>query len=1020
MCVWRARLRAAITRRRVAEFIITPYHPPQVDAARFQCVVSSALISRLMSTFAACVFCLCADAGAQNRERSIDITGDRLSSFVIPIEPIRSDTQCRSLRAWSWTVDDTKRLFLRGDVKIHIGTYTFNAENAVVWINRIPSAEGLINQIAMYFDSVSDPTKQAGLGAGGNQLLVTASTRGEVTLDVALMQEGQPPHKAMLQQAEKRLAEYLKSLLAPPPALQNRPQLTVPQREPEFVPQPGGAVREPPAELPAAVATPHTQRRAPWLAGPQGSLRLSAQHLEITRGKEENIITAAGEIVVELSSDNHSEPQLTLAAERAVIFADPGPLADSGSQFDAEKVRGVYLEGNVTVLTHDGRYSVRAPRVYYDLRTQQAIMVDSLLRVHPRDVRVPLFARATEMRQLSATQWQAKDVRVSTSDFHTPHLAIGAERAVITREPGEEGQPDRTIVDSRHNTVRLVDVPIMYWPHFKGDADRIPIRSVTVGSRSNDGVRILTTWDVFSLVGAQQPEGVEADLKLDAFTKRGAAIGHELRYDVGDSEGRVDLYGLFDEGIDRTSSGRNVDPNQNFRGVALFENQSKLSDYWTMQLQGAIISDETFITTWREDDFAERREYETSAYLKHQRENAALTFLTKYSLQDFISNSYLLASRQYMVDKVPEVTYRRYGDSLFGDVFTYSTENRVTRMSLAFVEQAPNQLGVPGAAFGIGGNVPVSDALFAAGLREKWVNRVDSRHELSLPLKPGIFNVTPFVVGRFTGYDDDFEEFSSDDETMRFYGAAGVRVNTQFQRVYNSVENQLFDLHRLRHIIEPYLTVWGGYASIEQEDLPIYDEQVESLANGAAVAVGLRNTWQTQRGGPGNWRSVDWLVLDTSLVIDGEGEPNESPTPQFFDYRPEYSQFGDHVHVTGIWLLSDHFTIAGDTTYVLDDPDFARGSIGIEMRHTPLLATYIEYRYIMAQSELLDVGWRYQITPKYNIHFSPQWDFVADRFRSVSLRITRSFPEFDLIFIVRYDDIRDDTLFGASLGIARF
>lgn len=966
------------------------------------------------------MFWICAGTQAQDRARAPEIAGDRLSGFVLPIEPVGSDVHLRALRAWSWTVDDTKRLSLRGDVQIRLGAYNFLSDNAVIWINRIPSAEGLINQVAIYFDSVSDPSKQAGLGVGGEQLLVTASARGDIMLNVALMQDGLPPHKAMIQKAESRLAEYLKSLMASPPPLQKRPQLIGPEPERDFVPIPGGEAPEPPLSPPTALSEPASPRRAPWLAGPQGTVRLSAQHVEIARGQEENIITASGEIVVELTSDELSEPQLTLAAERAVIFADPGPLAEASGQFDASKVRGVYLEGNVNVLTHDGRYSVRAPRVYYDLRTQQAIMVDSLLRVHPRDLRVPLFARASEMRQLSANQWEAKNVRVSTSDFHTPHLAIGAERAVITREPGVEGERDRTLVDSHHNTVRLVDVPIMYWPRFKGDTDRIPIRSVTVGSRSNDGVRIMTTWDLFALAGTESPEGVEADLKLDAFTKRGGAVGFELRYDVADSEGRVDLYGLFDDGIDRTSSGRNVDSDETFRGVALFENQTKLSEYWTLQLQGSLISDETFITTWREDDFAERREYETSAYLKHQRDNAALTFLGKYSLQDFISNSYLLASRQYMVDKVPEVTYRRYGDSLFGDSITYSTENRITRMSLVFEQHSANELGVPGAAFGIGANVPVSDALFAAGLREKWVNRFDSRHELSLPLQAGIFKVTPFVVGRFTGYDDDFEELSSDDDTMRFFGAGGVRVTTSFQRVYNSVENQLLDLHRLRHIIETYVTIWGAHASIDQDDLPIYDESVESLADGAAVSVGVRNTWQTQRGGPGNWRSVDWLVLDTSVVIDSEGEPDESPTPQFFDYRPEYSQFGDHAHITGIWLLSDHFTIAGDMTYLLDDPDFARGAIGVEMRHTPLLASYVEYRYIMAQSELLDFGWRYQITPKYNVNFSPQWDFQADRFRAVSLRITRSFPDFDLIFIVRYDDIRDDTLFGASLGLARF
>jgi hypothetical protein len=83
--------------------------------------------------------------------------------------------------------------------------------------------------------------------------------------------------------------------------------------------------------------------------------------------------------------------------------------------------------------------------------------------------------------------------------------------------------------------------------------------------------------------------------------------------------------------------------------------------------------------------------------------------------------------------------------------------------------------------------------------------------------------------------------------------------------------------------------------------------------------------------------------------------------------------------------------------------------------------TFIEFRYINANhSELLDFGWIYQITPKYRIMLNPQYDFDEERFRALTLRVTRSFPDFDLTFVIRYDQIRDDTLFGASLGLAKF
>ncbi|MHC4447905.1 MAG: LPS assembly protein LptD, partial [Planctomycetota bacterium] len=299
-----------------------------------------------------------------------------------------------------------------------------------------------------------------------------------------------------------------------------------------------------------------------------------------------------------------------------------------------------------------------------------------------------------------------------------------------------------------------------------------------------------------------------------------------------------------------------VEPDDDWRGIALAEHEVKLGDSWTLQAQASWISDETFVTTWRREDFAERREYESALYLKHQKENAALTLLGKYELNDFISNDDLLASRQYQVEKLPELTYRRYGDAWF-DRFTYSMEARASRMRLHFEESTPNELGVPAAAFGIPPNEPVSDALEAEGLTESFVNRFDARHELAFPVQLGPFKAVPFVVGRLTRYDDDFDGFSAEDEKTRWFGAAGIRVSGQFHHVDNTVESQLLDLHRLRHIIEPSLTLWYGASSVSAEDLPVYDQAVEPLGTGAVLNVALRNTWQTQRGGPGRWQSVD-------------------------------------------------------------------------------------------------------------------------------------------------------------------
>mgnify|MGYP000485568381 CR=1 FL=1 len=50
---------------------------------------------------------------------------------------------------------------LDGDVIINIGQNEFRCQKAVVWINRIPSAGGLINQVAIYADQLSNPGEAA-------------------------------------------------------------------------------------------------------------------------------------------------------------------------------------------------------------------------------------------------------------------------------------------------------------------------------------------------------------------------------------------------------------------------------------------------------------------------------------------------------------------------------------------------------------------------------------------------------------------------------------------------------------------------------------------------------------------------------------------------------------------------------------------------------------------------------------------------------------------------------------------
>ncbi len=960
-------------------------------------------------------------------QRTVAIKGDRLSGFVLPIEPLRTDIRLQALRCWSWTVDDTQRLYLEGDVVILIDGYSYDTQRAVVWINRVPSAEGLINQIAVYFDEVSNPTRSAGVGAEGKDLLVTGSTRGSVILNVALRQTGTPRFKAILPQAEARLADYLKRLLVPPPPpLEDRPQFERPTPPQSFIPVPGGQVTPQELQLPADVTLPAQESATVPLFAPRGVVRWSAGQVDFVPGAEENTIVATGSLVVEYLSTDPTEEwtQITLSGQRGVIFAAPGSVESMlQQQLSAESVYGIYLEGNVTVSAQDGDYVVRAPRVYYDLRTNSAVLVNAVLRTYARAIGLPIYARAEELRQVALNQWTGKKVLVSTSEFHSPHVALGADRMTLTRRPARADPEEReTYLVSEDNRLLVGNIPVAIWPHFQGTVRQIPLKQLGIGSQTNKGIVFESRWDLLSLLGTDGPDGVDVDVQLLAATKRGAGGGFDVDYDRGPLQGGLTLFGMYDDGTDKTSAGVEVEPSTKWRGEALWEQQLQLSPEWSLQTQTSWISDATFVSSWREEDYEERREYETSGFLIQQKDNTALSVLAKYALNDFISNDYLLASRQYQVVKMPELAYRRYGDSLFGDKVSYSGQTRLDYMRLILESGTPNQIGVPGVAFGIPNNADISTELRARGYQSSWLGRFDTFHEFSRPFSWAGVHFDPFISGRLTAWSENIDRSPIESQSpTRWYGAAGVRVNTQFSHIDNTASNELLDINRLRHIIEPSVTAWYGLSSIDNEKLAVYDQRVEPLTTGAAVKLGLRNTLQTERGGPGRWRSVDLLTLDVSAVFSGQDADIQTSVPQFFDFQPAYSQSGDHIFASLSWLVSDSVSLLGQITYDLDDSVNARSSIGVELQHSPVLTTFIEYRYVEAgNNEVLGILWRYKLTPKYRFDFRPQWDFVENKFRDISLGITRSFPDFDLLLQIRRDNIRGDTTVGASIGFVEF
>jgi hypothetical protein len=730
--------------------------------------------------------------------------------------------------------------------------------------------------------------------------------------------------------------------------------------------------------------------------------------------------------------DPESGQRITLTADKAVIFTAPGTLASAaGNSAPANAVQGVYLEDNVVVT--NGDYTMRGPRVFYELTTNQAVVLEAVLFTWDPSTQTPLYVRADQLRQHSLRQWSADKAKFTTSAFNEPHFAIGVEKLTVTAEPNPQGVAQHRF-EAKNTTFDVGGQSIFYWPSMSGSPTEIPLTSLNVGYDSERGAYAESGWDLFTLLDREKPDGVNADLLIDTYTQRGVGLGVESDYDVEDAFGLFEGYYLFDQGQDEPGGRLDLDPSTEHRGRVLWRHKHQLANGWEATAEVAWLSDPNFLEEFLQDDANTDKGYETLLYFKQQEDDWAFTFLAKNDLLDFVPTTDTLQTRGnviqpgdtvagYTTDKLPEIAYWRVGTPLWDNRLTWYSENRASVMRLNLPKDTLAERGFSPAQatalFGAATGAPLDTQLRTApGISSMTRQRFDTRQELQAPLQYGALHITPYTVGRFTFYDDDFQEFSptGEDDNNRFWGGGGVKLHTSFSKTYNAVENDLLDVHRLRHIIEPSVNAFYADTNIQREDLPVYDYDVEQLADEGTVRVGVRNTLQTQRGGPGRWRSVDFLRVDTDVVFTEEDDI-EHPIARFFDYRPEMSQPGDHFWGEAAWQVTDTLAMLTNVNYGFEEDRVERYNFGFTLDHTPRLTSFVQYRQIEAVEEaIVRYGFDYMLTPKYFVRFSQTYDLEAHKNRNITLYLTRRLPSWLMMLVFDVDTIDDSTSAGIALS----
>ena len=719
------------------------------------------------------------------------------------------------------------------------------------------------------------------------------------------------------------------------------------------------------------------------------------------------VIVARGDVY--LSQGNRDkEMHLELRAQGAVVFTgkrvkkDGSPLAPRISSLGdtedpneaGETIHGVYLEGDV-VMTR-GERTMRAPRAYYDFTRDRAMVIDPVMRTVQEQRDIPVYIRASQARVLSAREMWFKDARISTSDFYTPSYHVGAGEAYLMdktpyAEDGEQLGDRHWLGEFKHVTFNVRSVPILYWPKTTTDfeQDHTALRKLTFGNDSKRGFGVETEWHFFRLLGLVKPEGFDAKLHSDGY-ERGAFLGINADYIRDGYSGYAKIHGMVDEEEeDDFGEVRKNVPAQKYRGRLLWRHKQEFADDWRIQAELSYYCDRNYIESFFRDEWYAGKPQENLLYARKQKDNWAITGLLSAQLNRF----------EPTAEAAPSV-----GFYLLGEPFW---ENRVNVFHESHLGLRRYRYGQP-----LPGATVPSDSRFFA--------RADTRNEVNVPfsLFDGKVNATAYATGRLTYWGDTID----DGQDGRAWGQVGLKANMNFWKIYHGIESRLFDVHGLRHIVTPTMTVFAGASNVAPDEIYPVDPDIEQhlLENESGVAFGVRQRWQTKRGPKGDRRTVDWMKLNITAGFFDNGPDTTPANGRFFFSRPEYSIGRNFINGEYVWNISDATALLADVNYDTRSGKVKLANVGLALERDPRTRLYFGWRYMAdLDASVGTAGVKYKVNPKYTLSLFEQydWDFRGKRNLRTVFTVTRKWPRWYSSVAFVYGTVDDGEHFGVAVTL---
>jgi hypothetical protein len=806
------------------------------------------------------------------------------------------------------------------------------------------------------------------------------------------------------------------------------------------IPTPGPGSQGSPAPLPPpSKATPPppgppaapTQVRNFTVAPRHGQSFNLIQTKPLPNGEQALIVTG-GVIVTVRNAPNAG--LIDLEADRLVIWHRGG---DSQKAFgnmqtpqgqDGKHIE-LYLSGNVEMRNQSQNKlgappttrTIRADELYYDVDRSVAVAIKTQMEMKMPKVPDPILLNAAELFQLNVNTFEMTQAEASASklpsdpgfkvymasavveDRTIPMVSIFG-RPVLDRKTGLPLQRKQSIVNGRNAFVELENIPIFYSPYLKMDARNPlgPLQQMNVGYSMIYGTTFSFTWDMYQLLGIQQPPQTSWRINTDYLSFRGPALGTSYNRFTREFFGIEGLntigvqgYMMDDRDFDNLGGPRpmnDFNPTA-FRGWLQYrQTVQELPNGFNVISQVVGISDRNFVEQYYKRIWDTDVNQDSFLYVKQQQDNWAWSVLGEGRTRAWITET----------NWFPRVDGWLIGQSFF-NLLTYDAHPQVAAASLQVINGTQN-------------TISPTDRYDTTGRFDLW-------QDLSAPFRLGPLKVVPYGNLDLTQYTNDL----SGNDVGRIYAGGGARVSLDLTRIYPGIQSDLLNLNGINHKIVAsanYYNAWTNESyllfpqldrlnddSTDQALRDIYPLQpflnpnffvgqflihsnlfqpqeyaiqnllfsrVDTLNTIEELQLDVRQRLQTKRGYPGYQHIVDWMTLDVSAIFF----PNAT--------RDDFGVPWSYYRYNWLWNIGDRTSLES-TAWV--DP-ITNGpkvwTVGAFFNRPDRTNFYLGFRELdPLGSRLVTASVTYVFSPKYAGTLSTSYDFGLALAMSNSIMFTR-------------------------------